>query len=407
MKIGLLIVGAELLNGTRTDTNSSWIGKSVLKMGGEVILKITVSDNINEIISALKIFDSSIKLILMTGGLGPTHDDITPSALYKFFNDKPVLDEDYWEVLTKKFLDRNMKIPKVNKCQAMIPLKGKIISNPKGSARALHFSNSSFDVIAMPGVPFEMKSIMNDSVLPFIKSKSLIKIHVKTMRTTGIFESALYELIEGIIHKYSNVDIAFLPKIIGVDLRISSTNLNDFNAFIDSLRMLIFDYYYADDEIEIEEVVGKLLIDNKLLLATAESCTGGLISDRLTNVPGSSFFFKGGIIAYSNNIKKNELNVEKSTLDTYGAVSQNTVIEMARGIRSKFNSDIGISTSGISGPSGGSIDKPVGLVFIGISTDSYEKTFQYNFNFSRKMNKIASSQVALNSLRLFLINRKK
>jgi nicotinamide-nucleotide amidase len=402
MKVGLITIGAELLNGTRTDTNASWIGQSIVTIGADINWHMTVNDSDESILNSLNQIPSDVKIVLCTGGLGPTHDDITASVLYKYFNDKPLFDEKYWSLLIDKFKDRGIQIPEANKNQAIKPKIGKIIPNPIGSARGLHFKNNNFQLFSMPGVPSEMKAMMNDYILPIISEMSQTENYVKLIRTTGIMESALYEIMEPYLKNNNDVNVAFLPRFTGVDLRISSNKNEALVEFLDQILDLLDKYYYADDDIELEDVLGQVIIHNKKTISTAESCTGGLISDRLTNTPNSSSYFKGGVVAYSNLIKIKLLNVNKDTINKNGAVSKEVALEMAQGIRKNLNVDIGLSTTGIAGPGGGSKEKPIGLVYIGISASNFDKVYKFNFTNNRKTNKLMTSQAALNILRNYL-----
>ena len=404
MKIGLVTIGAELLNGARTNTNAAWIGQNVISVGGAIDWHMTVNDEKNTIESALDEVPTSIDVVLCTGGLGPTHDDITSSVLYDYFGAKPEFDEQYWQLLTKKFAARDQVIPDINRNQAMKPDIGEVIPNPIGSARGLHLSNKSYHLFAMPGVPAEMKSMMTDTILPWIESRSKSKIHVTVMRTTGIMESVLYEKVQGILDDYPQINVAFLPRFTGVDIRLTTSDKNALNQLVDQISPVIQKYHFGGEGVELEDVVGKLLIKNRKTIATAESCTGGLIGDRLTNISGSSLYYKGGIVAYSNSVKEKTIGVKKETLDSAGSVSEETALEMARGIRNKLNADIGLSTTGIAGPKGGTKEKPVGLVYIAISYDSGEKVYRFTFTPYRKTNKLMTSQAALNITRIHILN---
>ena len=404
MKIGLVTIGAELLNGARTNTNAAWIGQNVMSVGGAIDWHMTVNDEKNTIESALDEVPTSIDVVLCTGGLGPTHDDITSSVLYDYFGAKPEFDEQYWQLLTKKFAARDQVIPDINRNQAMKPDIGEVIPNPIGSARGLHLSNKSYHLFAMPGVPAEMKSMMTDTILPWIESRSKSKIHVTVMRTTGIMESVLYEKVQGILDDYPQINVAFLPRFTGVDIRLTTSDKNTLNRLVDQISPVIQKYHFGGEGVELEDVVGKLLIKNRKTIATAESCTGGLIGDRLTNISGSSLYYKGGIVAYSNSVKEKTIGVKKETLDSAGSVSEETALEMARGIRNKLNADIGLSTTGIAGPKGGTKEKPVGLVYIAISYDRGEKVYRFTFTPYRKTNKLMTSQAALNITRIHILN---
>jgi len=404
MKIGLITIGAELLNGARTNTNAAWIGQNVINVGGAIDWHMTVNDEKNTIESALDKVPTSIDVVLCTGGLGPTHDDITSSVLYDYFDAKPEFDEQYWQLLTKKFAARDQVIPDINRNQAMKPDIGEVIPNPIGSARGLHLSNKSYHLFAMPGVPAEMKSMMTDTILPWIESRSKSKIHVTVMRTTGIMESVLYEKVQGILDDYPQINVAFLPRFTGVDIRLTTSDKNALNQLVDQISPVIQKYHFGGEGVELEDVVGRLLTENRKTIATAESCTGGLIGDRLTNISGSSLYYKGGIVAYSNSVKEKTIGVKKETLDSAGSVSEDTALEMARGIRNKLNADIGLSTTGIAGPKGGTKEKPVGLVYIAISYDSGEKVYRFTFTPHRKTNKLMTSQAALNITRIHILN---
>ena len=404
MKIGLVTIGAELLNGARTNTNAAWIGQNVISVGGAIDWHMTVNDEKNTIESALDEVPTSIDVVLCTGGLGPTHDDITSSVLYDYFGAKPEFDEQYWQLLTKKFAARDQVIPDINRNQAMKPDIGEVIPNPIGSARGLHLSNKSYHLFAMPGVPAEMKFMMTNTILPWIESRSKSKIHVTVMRTTGIMESVLYEKVQGILDDYPQINVAFLPRFTGVDIRLTTSDKNTLNRLVDQISPVIQKYHFGGEGVELEDVVGKLLIKNRKTIATAESCTGGLIGDRLTNISGSSLYYKGGIVAYSNSVKEKTIGVKKETLDSAGSVSEETALEMARGIRNKLNADIGLSTTGIAGPKGGTKEKPVGLVYIAISYDRGEKVYRFTFTPYRKTNKLMTSQAALNITRIHILN---
>ncbi|MDP6340018.1 MAG: CinA family nicotinamide mononucleotide deamidase-related protein [Candidatus Marinimicrobia bacterium] len=404
MKIGLITIGAELLNGTRTDTNAAWIGQKVIIAGGNIVWHMTVNDEKAPIEAALNEVPGDVDVVLCTGGLGPTHDDITATVLYKYFGAKEEFDQAYWELLTKKFVSRGRVIPKSNRNQAIRPDIGEVIPNTVGSARGLHFSNESYDCFATPGVPAEMKSMMTDTILPWIKSKSDAEIFVKVMRTTGIMESVLYEKIEHELKSYPDVNVAFLPRFTGVDLRITASEKKSLEQLIKQISPAIQKYHFGGEGVELEDAVGALLTAQNKTIATAESCTGGLIGDRLTNVSGSSSYFKGGIVAYSNAVKEEAVGVSKATLESVGAVSEETALEMARGVREKLNADIGISTTGIAGPTGGTEEKPVGLVFVGLSFEGGEKAYRFTFTPFRKTNKLMTSQAALNITRLYLLN---
>ena len=400
MKIGIITIGSELLNGSRLDTNAHWIAKNAILFGGEIISKSSILDNKDDIFMALDNFlNRDIDMIIITGGLGPTHDDITATSLYKYFNDKPVIDTLYFEDLKDRFAKKGFDVSNLNKSQALIPSDGDIIPNQVGTARGLSFKSKKTKIIALPGVPSEMKSMMRNSIFPIIQDSSKLSLNYKILRTTGIYESELFSTLRSLIDQYSDVDIAFLPSFLGVDIRVSSKNKTSYDAFLNDVNQKIDGYIFSNNNASLEEVVAKTLIKNKISISTAESCTGGLIADRLTNISGVSAVYKGSIIAYSNDQKMKLLNVNQKILNKCGAVSEETAIDMAIGVQEKFSTNIGISTTGIAGPTGGTITKPIGLVFIGLAYNGYSKAYKFNFRLDRISNKMITVQAALNILR--------
>ncbi len=405
MKIAVLTIGDEILAGFTLNTNAAWIGQELLKIGVEVNSQLTISDNSDEIIKYLKHFTSEkYNNIIVTGGLGPTHDDVTPSAFYQYFNAKQVFDEKYWDELKIRFAKRNIQIPEKNRNQAIRPNNGNVIDNPIGSARGLHFERNGINYFATPGVPTEMKAMMKSTIIPLLQKDSDVDIFFKTIRTIGMGESAIAENIEHLIEKYSpKIKIAFLPQLYRVDIRLFSKDKKMLDQFVNKLEEILAEKIYGYDEDTIEEAVAKLLINKKMTVATAESCTGGLLAHRLTNVSGSSKYIQGSIVSYSNDVKIAEVGVKEATLIAHGAVSEQTAGELARGIQKKFQTDIGIGITGIAGPSGGTDEKPVGLVFIGLAIRDKLIVKQFMFLKDRKANKLLSSQTALNMLRLQLL----
>ncbi len=404
MKIAILTIGDEILSGFTLNTNAAWIGQQLLKIGVEVDTQLTISDNKAKIIKCLNYLTTEkYTHIIVTGGLGPTHDDVTPSAFYKYFSSEPLYDEIYWEELKKRFAERNIQIPEKNRNQAMRPSNGNVIDNPVGSARGLHFERNGMKYFAIPGVPNEMKAMMDTTIIPLIKDDYDIEMFVKTIKTIGMGESAIAENIEHLIKKYSpKIKIAFLPQLNRVDIRLFSKDKKLLDQFIDELEKLLAEKIYGYNGDTIEDAVAKLLINNKMTIATAESCTGGLLVHRLTNISGSSKYLLGGVVSYSNDIKISEVGVKKETIIVHGAVSKQTAGEMARGIQRKFQTDIGIGITGIAGPTGGTDEKPVGLVFIGLAIKDKLIVKRFQFVNDRKANKLLSSQTALNMLRLQL-----
>ena len=405
MNVAIISIGDELLSGFTLNSNSAWMGQELLKSGITVSNQITVGDNFEQIGLVLDQCISTVDVILMTGGLGPTHDDITPSVLYDYFKDKPEFDSDYWEKIENYFKQRNLCVPEINKNQALKSTIGKMISNPLGSARGLHYSLNNTSVYAMPGVPDEMKSMMLRYVIPDIFKNIKITLYVKTLRTIGKGESSIAEQIQPLIDTYSDsCSIAYLPQISGVDIRISSSNSKQLEELRKKLKQELGICIYGKDDDTLESITGQLLIEKDMTVAVAESCTGGLLNHYFTSVSGSSKYMKGGVVAYSNEIKRDILGVQKKTLAKFGAVSEETAIELAVGIRQKYSSSIGISVTGIAGPTGGTHEKPVGLVFIGYSKKNYDFVKKYLFHGDRKAINYRTTKVAIDIVRRELIH---
>ena len=405
MNIALITIGNELLAGFTVNTNAAWIGNHVIQTGGNIVWHQTIGDSKNEIHDSLNQIPKDINAVIITGGLGPTHDDVTAHALYKYANDIPVFDEKYWQYLQDKLAKRNLKLPEINRNQSMKPVKGAIIPNPIGSARGLHFQVDGKDLFVLPGVPREMKAMMESTVLPWIADQSAGGLTVRTIRTTGIMESGLAEKIGDIVDALADeIKIAFLPQFTGVDIRVSSTDKDAVDQKVYEINVQAGKYIYGYDNDQLEEKVGQLLNANNLSISTAESCTGGLVGHRLTNVSGSSDYYLGGIVSYSNSVKENNLGVAIETLNKHGAVSYETAIEMAENVRSKLDSDLGLAITGIAGPRGGTDEKPVGLTYIALADGKDTMVKEFRFLTERILNKNASCQAALNMVRLYLLN---
>jgi len=404
MNVGLITIGNELLSGFTTDTNSAWIGQSVLEVGAEITWHVTIGDQYNHITAALDQVPEDIKVVLVTGGLGPTHDDITQKTLFKYFDVQPVFDEDYWNILNARMVKRARVMPEINKNQAIRPNKGSVIPNNSGSARGLHLNNDRMDVFAMPGVHREMKDMMSNTIIPWIHDKTKSKIYVKTLRTTGAMESVLAEKLIDVTEDTRPVTVAFLPQFTGVDIRLTCSEKNPLIEIEEKIRDRVDKYVYAIGTVNLEETVGDMLVRCGYTISTAESCTGGLIGHRFTNVPGSSTYYLGSVVSYSDDMKIKILGVQENTLQEFGAVSKQTATEMAQGVRDLFGSDLAIAVTGIAGPDGGTAEKPVGLVYITLIHNDTVWAKEFNFFTDRKLNKQLSSQVALNMVRIHLLN---
>jgi len=396
---GIISVGNELLMGFTLDSNSTWIARKLLDLGIKVDLKLTIADNEGEILEAFKTLSSRCDVILCTGGLGPTSDDVTKSAYCDFIQAGLELNEDYLEELKKKFEDRQLVMSDSNREQAMVPDKGETIPNSLGSALGLKYVDEENHIYVMPGVPSEMKRMMDETVLPELEQLPRDELHVTTIRLTGIMESALYDQVKDLLND-NIVKVAFLPGFLGVDVRLMSRDKDSLLELSGQFFDRLGNYVYAEDWETLEDAVGRLLIERGLTLATAESCTGGLLGNRITNVAGSSEYYLGGIVSYSDAAKMNLLGVSQETLKEFGAVSEETAQEMAAGARRVLQSDVGVSITGIAGPTGGTEDKPVGLVYIAVDVAGDVAVRKFVFSEDRRYNKELSAQAALNLVRM-------
>ena len=406
----IITIGDEILYGHILDTNAKWLSKNLNELGVKTNKISTIGDNYIQI---KDILESSIKendIIIFTGGLGPTNDDITKKCLNDFFKGKLITDNNTLSHIKKIFKKRNLDLTKKNRDQALVPDNCKVLNNKYGTAPGIAFEKDNKLVISLPGVPYEMKSLFEDKCSQIIKQKfSLSIIHHRTIKTVGIGESWLSDLIsEWEKNLDNNISLAYLPSIGRVKLRLTGrgNNLNKIKSAIDKeekkVLPILRKYIYGFDNEELESCVGNLLIKNKKTLSIAESCSGGYLSHLVTSIPGSSKYFSGSVVAYSNNIKINNLNVNKKNIEKFGAVSKEVVEEMATNVRKKFNSSIGISTSGIAGPSGGTENKPVGTVWIGYSDKNKTLSKKLLLTNRRDINITLSSIGALNMTRLSL-----
>ena len=395
MKVAILSIGDELLSGKTINTNANYISLVLDDLGCKIVKQVTVADRKSDILDCLTdLFKMPIDLILCTGGLGPTSDDITLEVIFSFFNSKKLFDDKYWIKLMNKYSNIGIPISKSNKKQAVVPDNGSIIPNPIGTARGFQFEKNKIVFIAMPGVPSEMKAMMNDTIIPMVESKIVKNKYMATIRTTGGAETIIYDLINE-NNDYNNINIGYYPSVYGVDIRLVGKNLNKLNTIKENIANIISEYFYTFSENSLEYIVVNNLIKHQFTIATAESCTGGLIGNRITEVSGSSNVYKGSIVAYSNSVKINNLGINKNNLKKYGAVSREVAGEMASQVRKIFNSKIGVSTTGIAGPSGGTNEKPIGLVYVALSSKEDLVIKKYNFHSNRNKNKIRSSQAVL------------
>ena len=425
MRVGIITIGNELLSGFTLDRNAAWIGQQLLSSGIKVNVHHTIPDDLGAIYDTLEyqLKEWRCDQIIVTGGLGPTVDDITVSSFLEYFDDSHEFDKEYWEILSERFKRLNFKMPNLNKNQAYKSKKGIMIPNLVGTARGLHYTAKHDSVLrsvkdlitgdknrvnffALPGVPKEMKSMFTNYVLPEIEKSLKSKVVCKSIRTTGVPESILQEKITDIIDaNREKCDIAFLPhRMLGVDIRITSSNAQLVDELIDTIVPRIKKYVYGYDQDKLEQVIADLFLKHNLTISTAESCTSGLLAARLTDVPGSSKYFKGGSVCYSNDLKINDVGVESDLIERYGAVSEEVAGALAKNIASKNSADIGIGITGIAGPDGGSEKKPVGLVFVGIFYQNNLYIKKYNLTPDRITNRELTVILCLNEIRKILRN---
>ena len=405
MNVSLLTIGNEIISGDTINSNVAWIARSLSELGCSIQSQMTVPDEEKPIVRALnQLLDDGPAFIIITGGLGPTTDDITREVLFKFFGTSSEFDEDYWDKMKKRFEKYDMDIPESNRNQALIPTNGHIIPNPVGSARGFLFRKENIAIISLPGVPSEMKVMMNDSIIPMIKEEGITPIFNRTLRTVGIPESALIEKIGPALDTNLGCNLGYYPSIFGVDIKISHSEAQPVENLSNDIYQILGVSIYGDGKETLEEIIVQLGLTKNKTVSTAESCTGGLIGHRLTEISGSSSIFKGGIVVYSNESKMSLLGIKKDLLESQGAVSYETAEQMAINVKNKFNTDYGISVTGIAGPTGGSDKKTVGLVYIGMAKNKGVKVKEFHFGTNRKRNKLRSSQAALNWLRLSLLN---
>ncbi len=407
MKAEIITIGDELLIGQVIDSNSAWIAEQLNSIGIKVKQISSISDNSEHIKAALNEASQRADIIFITGGLGPTKDDITKSTLCEYFNTKLVFNEKVYQQIADRFKKRNLPELESNKRQAYLPENCTVIENLQGTAAGMWFQKNSVYYVSMPGVPFEMKNMMTNGVLPLIKQKFELPIIIhRTILTAGLGESFLAERIKTWEENLpKNIKLAYLPSPEHLRLRlsISGTNQqeleNTLNEEEQKLNTYISEYIFGKNTETLQNLIGKLLITQHASLATAESCTGGHIAKLITSISGSSQYFKGGVIAYSNEVKNKVLNVEMSLIDKHGAVSEEVVKQMAIGVKTLLNTDYAIATSGIAGPGGGSAEKPVGTVWIAIATKTTVEAHKVFFNHNREINIRRASSMALDFLR--------
>jgi len=406
MKAVIVTIGNELLQGFVVDTNAAWLGRELMALGVEVVQRLSVGDKEEAIDGAIQHGLSVADLVIATGGLGPTSDDVTKPVVAKLFGARLERDERILKDIEERFRARGIKMPAINRDQALVPKPGSAFRNPMGTAPGLAFEKGNKVCVLLPGVPWEMKALFEQDVKAFIQRRSKGRcILTRTLRTTGIPESSLAEKTAGLTKKWPKGSLAYLPSTAGVDLRVKlegkgrKEGERHLKAMAYPLAQVVRPYLYGKDEETLAQVLGRLLRKKHKTVAVAESCTGGLIGDRLTNVPGSSDYFLGGAVVYSNLLKHRLLGVSSLILRTKGAVSEECAQQMAKGVRDLCGADYGLATTGIAGPGGGTREKPVGLVYLALSDGKTTDVERHRFLNSRREIKERTAQAALDLLR--------
>lgn len=406
----IITIGDELLIGQTIDTNSAWIAQQLNQTGINVKKRIAVGDDRSAITNALDESIPQSDIIFLTGGLGPTADDITKPLLSEYFGGRLIVNETVLQHVQQIFSKRNRPFLERNMKQAEVPDNCRVLFNRMGTAPGMWFEHEGCIIISLPGVPFEMQTIVSEEVMPRLKEKFTGQhiIH-KTMIAVGLGESFIADKIEDIETTLPpHIHLAYLPTPGFVKLRLTSegTDKETLQSEIDIRATLIQqrlgNIIAASEDIPLEEIIARLMTEYRLTLSLAESCTGGYVANRITNIPGSSLFFKGSLVSYANDIKERLLNVSPETLQTVGAVSEVTVKQMAVEARHLFQSDIALSISGILGPGGATPEKPVGLVWMAIADKNRVLTRKYNFFYDRLRNKELAANAALDMIRLFV-----
>jgi nicotinamide-nucleotide amidase len=403
----IITIGDEILIGQTVDTNSAWMGQQLNDVGVDVDRVVSIRDTKEAIVEALENVKPKTKLVLLTGGLGPTKDDITKYTLQDYFGGDLVFNQEAYDNVERIFKMFKKEVIEVNRLQAMIPSTCIMLLNEMGTAPGMLFERDGVYYVSMPGVPYEMKHLIRTHVLPLIKEKLNpgVVIH-RTILTQGLGESFLAEIIkdwQDSLHE--EISLAYLPSAGMVKMRLTVKGRDEkfLNELIEDavakLLPQIEKYVYGTENDTLESVVGALLKNDNATLSSAESCTGGNIARLLTTIPGSSAYFIGSVVAYHNKVKQNMLDVSENDLKTHGAVSEPVVLQMANGAKEKFGTDYAVATSGIAGPDGGTKDKPVGTIWIAVAGPKRTITRKFNFGNNRLRNIQKTSFMALNMLR--------
>lgn len=408
MNVGLVMIGDEVLIGQIINRNAAWIADVVTASGGRVIEHCTVADDAQQLIATIDRLRAECDVLLLTGGLGPTHDDITKPVLTDYFNDTMEVSHQWMEHLHDWMKQRGRTVTDRNAGQALKPTTARLLPNPIGTAPGLLFDRDGIVIVAMPGVPKEMQGIMSDHVMPLLRDRiqreAIETTEYLTLLTTGIAESNLADVIGDPTQFLGVSTLAFLPNYHGVRMRIGARGASaeqrreELFRVRDILMGKAGKYVFGEGDTTLASVIGSILKERGQTLATAESCTGGLLGSMLTDVYGSSSWFVGGYVPYANEAKVRDLGVLEHTLELYGAVSEQTAKELSEGAKHRTGATYAISITGVAGPGGGTPEKPVGTVWISVAGPSRTVTLKYQFGSDRRINRERSAGAALGML---------
>lgn len=410
MKADIITIGDEILIGQIIDTNSAWIAARLGEIGVSIRRKYSIGDRREEIISAVEESMDKAEITIITGGLGPTKDDITKRVLAEIFNSPMVCHTETYERVERMMAARGIAFNDLNKGQAMVPECCTVLANHKGTAPGMWFERNGRVVVSLPGVPFEMEGLMTESVLPLLTQHfELSSVVHRTAITYGLAESMMAELIapwEDALPPH--LHLAYLPSPSQLRLRLSAYDVDkeqaerEFDEQFAKLIPILGDYFVGWGDTTVQSAVAEILVERGETLASAESCTGGVIASKFTAMSGASEYFWGGVVSYDNSVKENVLGVSRHNLETYGAVSEQVAREMAEGVRRLCGTTYGVATTGVAGPTGGSPEKPVGTVWVAVATPTHTIAKLFQHGKVRAVNIERSATTAINMLRLEL-----
>jgi nicotinamide-nucleotide amidase len=411
VRFDLLTIGDELLLGFTVDTNGAFIARELAALGGEIVRRTSVGDTPDAISAAVRESLDRSGAVITTGGLGPTADDLTKPSVASVFGREMYFDANQWERIRALWKSRARpgEPPESNKQQVMLPVGCAVLDNPIGTAPGIFLEDDSGRWAAMlPGVPSEMRAMLTEQLIPLLRSRGYGQgrvVRSRTLRTTGVAESMLSDLLGDCARGFPGASLAYLPGVDGVDLRVTIRDAEageadrSLSAHLQVLRERVGKFVYAEGTTTLPDVVLQLCRERSLTVAVAESCTGGLLSERLTSVPGASDVFLGGVVSYANDVKERILGVPASVLASAGAVSEPVVRAMASGVRERLRSDIGVGITGVAGPGGGSEQKPVGFVWIAVDFGDWQRAYSARFFISRDEIRFRATQSALDAIR--------